>query len=271
MKRYALFGAPVAQSLSPLMHNTAFLHTGIEARYDALEVSDAGEAIRIMEKRDIRGAGVTIPLKVSMAAAMDEVSDGARRIGAVNTIVRRGNRLRGENTDWVGIDRTVRELMGDPRDAVFLVLGAGGTARAALYAVLRGGGEAIVVSRRDEASRDLAAEFSCMSRTMDSLNDIRADCFINTTPLGMRYGEEDATPLARELLGRFRWGLDAVYRPLVTRLVGEAREEGCRAVGGLDMFVHQGAEQFLLWTGEEPPLDLMRRAVRNRLEDETNQ
>ena len=84
MKRYALFGSPVAQSLSPLMHNAAFLHAGIEARYDAVEAGDAGTALRVLREQGIRGASVTIPLKVSIAAAMDEISDGARRIGAVN-------------------------------------------------------------------------------------------------------------------------------------------------------------------------------------------
>lgn len=270
MKTYALFGSPVAQSLSPIMHNAAFLHCGIEARYHAIEARDTETVLKALEEKNLCGASVTIPLKVSIAAAMDEVSESARRIGAVNTILRAGNRLRGENTDWVGVDRTVRELMGDPRDALFLVLGAGGTARAALYAVLRGGAEAIVVSRRDESSRELAHEFSCSSQGINRLEKIRADCFINTTPLGMRFSEEDSTPLQKRLLGRFRWGLDAVYRPLVTRLVREAREEGCHAIGGLDMFIHQGAEQFRLWTGEDPPLDLMRRVARNKLEDEGN-
>lgn len=270
MKTYALFGFPVAQSLSPVMHNAAFRHCGLEARYNAIEARDTGTVLKALEEKNIRGASVTIPLKVSIAAVMDEVSQGARSIGAVNTILRAGGRLEGENTDWVGIDRAVRELMGDPKGAVFLVLGAGGTARAALYAVLRGGGEAIVVSRRDEASRELAHEFSCSSLGIDGLDGIRADCFINTTPLGMRFREEDSTPLPRRLLGRFRWGLDAVYRPLVTRLVREAREEGCHAIGGLDMFIHQGAEQFRLWTGEDPPLDLMRGVVINELEDEGN-
>lgn len=269
MKTYAIFGKPIAHSLSPVMHDTAFKLLGIDARYISHESDDPDSVRDIIIRGRIMGASITIPLKVSMIDRLDDVSEDARRIGAVNTIIRDGDRIKGENTDWIGIRRALEDLVGDLEGKRFLVLGAGGTARAALWAVLKAGGEAVVVSRRREAAEELAEIFSCESRSTNELDDIEADCFINTTPLGMR-GYEEGSPLDRELLTRFGWGFDVIYRPLETKLIREAREAGCTVSGGLSMFVYQGAEQFRLWTGREAPVDIMEKTARSILEDEGN-
>lgn len=268
MKTYALFGKPVNHSLSPLMHDSAFTHRGIRARCVAIEAPDAATVLGVIAERDLSGAAVTIPLKEAVMEILDDVSDDARSLGAVNTIVRREGRLRGDNTDWLGIDRTLRELMGSFEGRTVLVLGGGGTARAALHALRRGGAQAVVASRREEQAGELAAFFGCRAVPMENIGGLTADCFINTTPLGMMGALRDRSPLGRDVLRRFQWGMDAVYRPLTTRLVREARKAGCTAVGGLPMFVHQGAEQFRIWTGEEAPRDVMADVVRKCLEHE---
>lgn len=269
MKTYALFGSPIGHSLSPAMHKAAFAAAGVDACFRTFETGRAFEVRHIVEEEDVAGACVTIPLKVSLLEVLDEVGDAARRIGAVNTIIRRGNRLRGENTDWIGIARSLEKLMGRTAGRRFLVLGAGGTARAALHAVLGGGGSAVVASRRYAPARLLAEEFSCEALPLEQLDMIRADCCINTTPVGMRNYDE-GIPIDRTMLHRFRWVFDVIYTPRVTRLVREAREEGCIAAGGLDMFVYQGAEQFRLWTGLEPPVEVMADAAGRMLDCEGN-
>ncbi|HET56947.1 MAG TPA: shikimate dehydrogenase [Deltaproteobacteria bacterium] len=269
MKTYALFGSPIGHSLSPVMHGAAFTEAGVDACFRTFETDRASEVRRIVEEEDVAGACVTIPLKVSLLEVLDEVGDAARRIGAVNTIIRRGNRLLGENTDWIGIARSLEKLMGPIAGKRFLVLGAGGTARAALHAVLSGDGNAVISSRRYDPAHQLAEEFSCEALPLERLELVRADCCINTTPVGMSNYDE-GTPLDSALLHHFRWVFDVIYTPRATRLVREALKAGCIAAGGLDMFVYQGAEQFRLWTNLEPPVEVMTNVAGRMLDSEEN-
>ena len=259
----ALFGNPVRHSLSPAMHNAALAAMGINGVYVPFCVTDLRAAVLGMRGMGIRGASVTLPFKVEVMELLDELDDDARRIGAVNTISCRRGALRGTNTDWIGLWAALGPARAGGAQT-YVIVGAGGAARAALFAVLQDGGQPVLVNRTAATGGQLAAEWGCSFRKLADLDRLEADCLINTTAVGMApHGEESPVPAA--VLPRFRWVMDCVYTPLETRLLREARAAGCEVLSGLEMFVTQGAEQLRLWTGREPPTALMRQVVQERL------
>lgn len=256
---YVLLGNPVAHSLSPPMHRAAFKAMKLGADYVAFQVQDLKRAVEGMRGLGIKGASVTIPFKESILPLLDEVDDEARSLRAVNTIVNLGGRLRGYNTDWIGFTRALEGLRGI-RGESFAILGAGGAARAAAYAVIRAGGRAVILNRDAQRAAKLARELGCGHEPVERLRDLEAQVLVNTTPVGMSPKTQDS-PVAREVLGRFQVVMDVIYNPLRTRLLREAEQEGASVVSGMEMFVQQGAAQIRIWTGMEPPLELMRKVV----------
>jgi len=184
MKRFALFGNPVGHSLSPLMMNAAFGAMGIRADYESHRVENLELAVRMIRERPLDGVSVTLPLKGAVMAFLDEVDDDARAIGAVNTVTNDHGRLRGSNTDWTGITAAVQEHFPLEGRTV-AVLGAGGAARAAVYAILRAGGTPIVFNRSRDRAESLARWFSCGTQPLANLGRTEADVLINATPVGM--------------------------------------------------------------------------------------
>lgn len=265
MNIYGLIGNPVAHSLSPLMHNAAFANMEIDARYVAFCVHDLAQAVQGIRGLNIRGVSVTLPFKTAVIAYLDDLDPGARAIGAVNTILNNDGRLTGFNTDWTGLIRDLEEAM-DLRGKRFAVLGAGGAARAAVFGIIHAGGTPVIVNRSVAHGEALAAEFGCAFHPLAHAARVEADCLINTTPVGMT-PQVDQSPMSLAVLKRFPWVVDIIYTPLKTKLLRDAEADGCRTRSGLGMFVHQGAEQIRLWTGQLPPVDLMRRAVVERLTD----
>jgi shikimate dehydrogenase len=261
--RFAIFGNPLGQSLSPLMHNAAFAEVGLAARYETCQTDDAAEAIRRFREMGLGGASITIPFKETIIPLLDNVDDSARAIGAINTIVDRDGRLMGFNTDGIGLIRDLEEWF-EIRGKTFVILGAGGAARAAVYSLLQKGGTPIVANRTPERAQVLAERFGCRRVPFAEIGGLRADCLINTTPVGM-FPETDRTPLPGQDLTRFPYVMDMIYNPIQTRLLREAEASGCAVRSGVGMFVHQGAEQFRLWTGVEPPREIMRHVVMERL------
>jgi shikimate dehydrogenase/3-dehydroquinate dehydratase type I len=264
LQNYVLLGNPVAQSLSPLMHNAALKEMDIDGRYSAFCVSDLESALQGIKGMDIHGASVTIPYKVSVMGYLDEIHDDALKIGAVNTIVNNHGRLMGYNTDWLGLMLTLKELM-PVKDQTFVIIGAGGTARAAVYGIMKEGGLPIIVNRTMIKGKILSNKLNCSFYSLSDLAKIKADCLINTTPVGM-YPNTDQSPVEASLLAGYKYVIDVIYNPLKTRLLHDAEKQGCCIVSGLDMFVHQGAEQIKLWTGKEPSRALMKKVVIERLE-----
>jgi shikimate dehydrogenase len=261
---FALFGNPVAHSLSPLMHNAAFHEMGLDATYYSCCVEDLEEAIGSIKKIPLWGVSVTIPFKTAVMAYLDEVDPSAREIGAVNTILHDDTgQLTGYNTDWIGV---VRDLEGslEIKKKTFAILGAGGTARAAIFGIRQQGGIPVIVNRTPERGAKLAKEFGVPFYPLSEIKGIKADCLINTTPVGMA-PDRERSPLPREIAGTFPWVMDCIYNPLKTQLLKEAEEAGCFVINGLGMFVHQGAEQIRIWTGKEPPRELMREVVLAKL------
>lgn len=260
---FALFGDPVAQSLSPLMHRSAFAEMGLSASYTAYRAKEAAEVVRQIRESGIRGASITIPLKETVMALLDEMDANAAAIGAVNTIINRDGRLAGYNTDGPGLARDLEDWIGI-RGKTFVILGAGGAARAAVFTLIQGGGTAIVVNRTVERAAALAGSFGCRWGLPAEIDRLEADCLINTTPLGM-FPDTDRTPLKDQFLVRFPRVMDMIYNPVRTRLLREAEAAGCAVRSGVGMFVHQGADQIRLWTGLEPPRERMRATVMERL------
>jgi shikimate dehydrogenase len=266
-----VIGHPVSHSASPAMHNAALKATGLDFVYVAFPVTPeeapkVGDAMRAMQ---IRGLNVTVPHKQAVMAVVDEVSPEAQAIGAVNTIDHRDGRLVGHNTDAHGVLASLREDGGlQQLPACVALLGAGGAARAILYALLAAEEvERVTLLNRTVARAEaLAADLRAGSRvTVAPIDDVpsMADVglVINATSIGMQ-PEADASPLGDGSCLHDRMVvLDIVYKPLRTQLLEQARSVGARTVDGLGMLVHQGVRAFEIWTGVTPPANVMREAI----------
>jgi shikimate dehydrogenase len=263
---FALFGNPVSHSLSPLMHNAAFQKIGIDASYCPCCVEDLEEAIERIKQLPLRGVSVTIPFKTAVIPFLDEVDLSSQAIGAVNTISHDDTgRLKGYNTDWIGMVRALEESL-EIKKKTFAILGAGGTARAAVFGIRQRGGIPLIINRTPERGERLAQEFGVPFYPLSEAKGISADCLINTTPIGMT-PDRKKSPLPRETIGKFRLVMDCIYNPLKTQLLKYAEEAGGFVINGVGMFVHQGAEQIRIWTGKEPPIELMREVVLAKLRE----
>jgi shikimate dehydrogenase len=221
-----------------------------------------GSALQGIRGMNIRGASVTIPFKVAVMEYLDDIDDDALKIGAVNTIINENGRLTGYNTDWLGLILTLKEA--SVKGKTFVIIGAGGTARAAAYGIMKEGGFPIIANRTPEKGKILSGRLNCPFYPLAEIGRIKADGLINTTPVGM-YPSRDKSPVKASALAGFRYVMDVIYNPLKTKLLIEAEKQGCHVFSGLDMFVNQGARQLRLWTGVEPPRPLMKKVILERL------
>ena len=260
---YGVVGWPLKHSLSPLMHNVAFSTMGLNAVYLAFETKDLLGCLQATRALPIKGMSVTLPHKSAVIQWLDEVDEAAARMGAVNTVVNREGRLIGHNTDAPGALKALREKV-EPRGRSCLIIGAGGAARAIGF-VLKGHGAFLTVANRNAARGErLARSLECPYVPLTEVKSVRADVLIQTTPVGM-FPREKECPVPGDLLAPGMVVMDIIYNPLETRLLRLARDRGCLTISGLDMFIHQGAEQFRLWSGIEAPVSDMKRAVREAL------
>jgi shikimate dehydrogenase len=211
---------------------------------------------------NIRGASVTIPFKVEVMEYLDDIDDDALIIGAVNTIINENGRLTGCNTDWLGLILTLKKAI-PVKGKTFVIIGAGGTARAAAYGIMKEGGFPIIANRTPEKGKILSGRLNCPFYSLSEIGRIKADGLINTTPVGMY--PRDKSPVKALALGGYKYVMDVIYNPLKTKLLKDAEKQGCHIFSGADMFVNQGAEQIRLWTGKEPPRALMKKVILERL------
>jgi shikimate dehydrogenase len=246
-----VLGFPVGHSRSPAMMNAAFRELGLEWRYLRLPVPPErfDQTLMALPGSGYLGANVTIPHKLAAHDLADELSDAARAIGAVNTLTFKDGRIAGDNTDAGGLLDAVGELL--PGTA--LVLGAGGAARAAVWALAQAGTDVTVWSRTPERAAELAAELGVGHSERPGPSEL----LVNATSVGLRPGDSlDGLPLVDA-----RVVVDLVYGAGPTPVVRWAEERGARVVDGLEVLVRQGARSLELWTGREPPVEAMRRAV----------
>ena len=271
-----VIGNPVEHSLSPAIHNAAFQKLGLNFLYLAFRVEAIGDAIKgLRALGNFRGASVTIPHKVAAVPFLDSVEPTARHIGAINTIVAAGGSLTGYNTDGTGALRALREGSVALKGRRVVMLGSGGAARAIAFAL----GSETVIDRltvlgidgqeRTALARDLQSKTGMTVQDLPhdegTLRKLLPDAhvLIHCTPMGMSPKvHETSVPAA--LLHAGLTVMDIVYNPRDTRLLKEARAAGCRVIPGLEMFLHQAAAQFELWTNQAAPTDVMRAVLESR-------
>ena len=261
---YAVFGDPIGHSLSPVMHNSALAHTGLDGFYLAFRVRDIAAAVEGVRGLGIRGVSVTIPHKVCVMQHLDQIDPLAAEIGAVNTIVNRQGTLHGYNSDCAGAVEAIKEKTAISGKDV-AVIGAGGAARAIGFGVLKENGRLTVINRSRDRGESLANDLNCEFKPLSELKRLPYEIIVNSTSVGMT-PNQDSTPVNTDLLEGGMTVMDMVYNPLKTRLLSEAQKKGCITVDGVAMFVHQGAVQFELWTKNKAPVDIMRKVVLEELQ-----
>ena len=278
----AVIGAPIGHSLSPIIQNAALHAAGLDYVYTALPVrADAlASAVRGLRDAGIAGFNVTIPFKTEIIPLLDALSEDARRIQAVNTVVIEDGRLVGHNTDVMGFlaGFAERGIALTGKNAV--LIGAGGAARAALWGLLRSGVRSVVIGVRNASkgaalAADFAADGDVRAVSFDDTAWIAAcsdaDLVVQTTPLGMTPHTEAMPPVDAAVINPSAVVYDLIYTPAETRFLREARARGCETINGETMLVAQGAEAFHLWTGKRPDVELMKRVLREELARNTLQ
>jgi len=260
---YGVLGSHASISLSPAMQNAAFLAKHVNAVFLPCQTSKLADFLAFAREVELQGFAVTMPFKRAILRALDWVDPLANRIGACNTVALQRGRWLGWNTDAAAVVEVLTKRLRLAGSRI-LILGAGGAARAAAYAVRAEGAEVVISARREAMARTLARGVAAQVVPWDSAESLEVDAVINATPVGM-YPHMDSAPIDLARL-RVRVVFDMVYFPLGTRFLLEARGRGLTTISGLEMLVAQGARQFEIWTGLAAPRALMEQAVRSALD-----
>ena len=276
-----LLGFPLEHSFSPLIHNTAFQNQGINMVYLCMPVrtGDLPAAVKGLQAANFVGSNVTIPHKEAIHDIVDEVSDRARAVGAVNTVVCRHDDngvvlgLYGDNTDIYGFLEPLKLHMSSIAGESVVVLGSGGAARAVVYALLTTGkpGRLVIAARTSEKAERIAKDMApfdggdalCVKPWTDVGSLVRSSrLIVNTTPLGM-HPYEDVSPCPEQAgFSPHHIIYDLIYNPVKTRLLSDAEQAGAAIIGGLDMLVHQAAASYIQWTGREMPVKIVQEKLK---------
>lgn len=263
---YGVIGDPIGHSLSPLLHNTGFIARRLDAVYLPFLVHRLGDFLAAVPDFGVRGFSVTLPHKQTIVRHLKECEPLAADIGAVNTVVvRRDGSLYGCNTDYVGVLRALEKKLHIQGSRV-LIFGAGGSARAAAFALARGGAVVGICARREKAAKELARAVGGEAVPRRALRTEFFDAILNSTPIGM-HPRDRISPLAPGEL-HCRLVMDLIYRPERTQLLKIAGKKGIATVSGVEMFLAQGIAQWEIWTEKRAPEAPMRRAVRIALRAE---
>lgn len=273
-KTLGIFGYPISHTLSPAMHNAVIKALGLDMVYLPFEVkpSSLKEAINGIKSLGIIGVNITIPHKEAVIRFLDDISEEARLVGAVNTIVNKDRKLVGHNTDGSGYIASLKEELGfNPKSKRIIIIGAGGAARGILVALAIKKPKAITVANRTlsravsliktfkEKFSDTKFEAIGIDDKMLKMSFNSADLLVNTTSVGMKQSKALKIPL--ETLPKVAIVSDIIYNPLETALLKKAAKLGLATHSGLGMLIHQGARSFKLWTGFDAPIEVMRRAA----------
>lgn len=255
------FGATYRTSKMYAMYNAAFEATGLNYVYIPLIVNDLEKAVEGVRHLGIKAVGVTIPYKIDVVPYLDELDSDARRIGAVNAIVNHHGTLVGANTDGKGAVKALQEVTPVAGKKV-VVLGAGGAARAVAFAVADEGGDVVIVNRTKETAATLAAAVNGKYATLDRLEQAikEAQIVINATSVGMLPAASESL-VNTTALSSESTVMDLVSQPKETTLLQQAREKGCKIVYGDRMLFWQGILKFKVYTGLEPPIEVMEQAL----------
>ena len=260
---YGVLGSHASLSLSPAMQNAAFQAKHVNAVFLPCQTTKLADFLTFARAVELHGFAITMPFKRAILKALDWVDPLANRIGACNTVALQRGRWLGWNTDAAAVVEVLTKRLRLAGSRI-LIIGAGGAARAAAYAVRAEGAEVVITARREAAARALARGVAAQVVPWDSEESLEVDAVINATPVGM-YPHVESSPFD---LGRLRVRVvfDMVYFPLGTRFLNDARRRGLTTISGLEMLVAQGARQFEIWTGLSAPRALMEQAVRSALD-----
>jgi len=280
-KIFGLLGYPIKHSFSPAMHNAAFKALGIKAEYRLFEKKpqELTDFFKKLRNGSIRGVNVTIPYKEEALRYLDEISQEAELIGAVNTILVKGKSLIGYNTDGSGFVLSLRKEMGiSPKDKKIVIIGAGGASRAISIHLAQEKAANIILSDiiPDKAEKLASHIRKNISRVKvstvkkEELNSgVRtADILINATPVGMK--PDDPLPIDPRILHPRLLVCDLIYNPPKTKLLIKAEKIGAKTLNGLGMLLYQGALAFTIWTGREAPIEIMARALEKELKTQAS-
>lgn len=270
----AIIGYPVEHTMSPAMQNAAFRATGLDWVYAAFSVSpqDLPAAIAGIKALGMPGINITIPHKVSVIPLLDGLDPLAEKIGAVNTIVNENGKLTGYNTDASGFLQALLEKGIEPEGRQFAVLGSGGASRAVAFILAEKGAGVVILNRASGMDRAVklaetvtrATGHGMKALELNRANLVRAldkaDILVNTTSVGMSPDTENS-PVPPDLLKPGLVVYDIVYNPVMTRLLRDAESAGAEIISGTDMLVWQGAMAFEKWTGEKPPVEVMKQEL----------
>jgi shikimate dehydrogenase len=272
--KLGLIGYPLGHSLSPKIHAAALKACGLQGDYSLFPIPpEDTQALQDLLNRvragEVHGLNATIPHKQNVISLLDELTPTARAIGAVNTIYLRENKLIGDNTDAPGFLFDLMKFIGDGRLLIgnsALVLGAGGSARAVVFALANDGWHVTISARRVEQAQQLAQSFPKYQLPVTNYTDLQPltfDLIVNTTPLGMSPNIETSPLPENTVLSKSTFVYDLVYNPRETKLVKDAHAQGLQATTGLGMLIEQAALAFELWTGHTPPRDILWNATDN--------
>lgn len=281
MQRIAIIGFPLGHSISPHFQQAALDYYGLSAHYETWEVPVQAlpQVIPRLRQADCLGANVTVPFKEAVLPLLDVLEPRAERIGAVNTIAKKGSRLIGYNTDAQGFLRALREDANfDPRGRCALLLGAGGAAHAVAFALAEDGIASLFLANRNLERAEQLAHSLRLSGYQGRIEVIpleiarlstflrQSQLLVHCTPMGTKGSpEQGRSLLSSEDIPQGTLVYDLVYNPPETPLLQEAQRAGARSLGGLPMLVYQGAASFQRWTGKGPPLEVMFAAARRAL------
>lgn len=257
-----IIGDPVEHSLSPQMHNAGYDALGIDSEfvYTAARVSSENlqKAIEGIRAMNIHGVTCTIPHKIAVMEYLDSIDEHAQKIGAVNTILNDHGKLRGYNTDYIGVIKPLENIT-EIKNKHVAILGAGGFSHAAIYAMLLKEAHVTVFNRTLEKAKELAERFGCQYASLNDIQKIEnMDIIINGTSVGM---ETNQSPLDKNVIHKEHIVFDAVYAPYETQLLKDAQEKGTKTIHGTEILLHQGFAQFELFTGHKAPEEVMRKVV----------
>ena len=263
-----LLGNPVEHSVSPQIHNSAFRTLGLNYVYLAFSVLDLEGAVRGIRAFGIRGASITIPYKEKIIPYLDQLDELAEKIGAVNTVVNEQGKLLGYNTDGEAVYQALKDYGINLEASRVIILGAGGACRSIAFTLASKSPKSrlLIFNRTFSRAKALAeeikektrAEIQALAWEEEPLKKelSRAQLLINATSVGM-YPEIEQSPIPAQWLHSRLWVFDIVYNPLETQLLKQAKKIGAKTIAGLEMLVRQAGEQFRLWTGKAPPLEVM--------------
>ncbi|MEC1671765.1 shikimate dehydrogenase [Bacillus mojavensis] len=273
-KLYGVIGNPIAHSMSPDIHNAALKDLGLDGHYHAFKVEEDSleDAVKGIRALGLQGINVTVPHKVSIMDHLDHIDESAKVLGAVNTVRREGDKLVGYNTDGEGFVKSLMRMLDKPiSELSFLMIGAGGAARAIFTTIVRDNPEKFDICNRTIQKAKQLTESAPSFRNVEVLSIKEAeerleqyDVIIHTTSVGMYPNVEDI-PLSLQRAASSAVVCDIVYNPIQTSLLKEAKQKGLKTLDGVGMFVEQAALSFRLWTGHEPDVEKMRSIVVGKL------